>query len=519
MSLLNTIAARSIGAILLATVAIGLANTVNAQEPRARGLAEMPSRKPSAPPDVGEDQKPCDKDSAFCPVRPCSAKSVLCIDASNNVVDDDEESYRALIDTKNAEQVKLLFDNAHDKAEFYTFVNVKNDFEDGNIIAACANHKTGSFTIANIAIDYKGPKGSSAVSFVPLSTLFIHANSVDVGKNATTPGCTFKSASHQAGPYLLYSGPAQDQQEYTLHLKTTAGVVPSTTHFAMFAKLASSAAAVWPGFIAISQPAGALVNTVAADLDALSAEASVTSNIEYSAVLTAEKQERKDAGRRLQVWSPRLGEKRNSGYMEISQGRSASIVMDANAQHDWITPDDVLSNTGLGSPHRCILGTASCDKEQSFSRALNADFELYGDFQTARATPQPGEVASNEDTRSTSRASQSGGTSWIKSGSENWETVFQTCEKIRTTADDLGLTPINSLLVRWALLQRATLIDVLRDYQSGKLKGGVENGLKAASRVGMDEPYKQCWDANVDDRRMHAVEALMNKAKFSPAIP
>ena len=88
----------------------------------------------------------------------------------------------------------------------------------------------------------------------------------------------------------------------------------------------------------------------------------------------------------------------------------------------------------------------------------------------------------------------------------------------RSTADELGLTPIDALAVRWALLQRARLIDVLRDYQSGKTTG-MEGAIKAASRVGMNDAYKQCWDAALDDKRIHAVEALMNGRKFSPAIP
>ena len=527
MALRNRIVRGSLGAALVAANIIGLSAAPRAQDRPAQ--VDLPSRKqeaPAAAPALSEArslQRPCDKDSEFCPVTSCGSKSVLCIDASNRPSADDEASYRALIDPKNAEQVKLLFEDEGGKpfapgdGNFYSFVRVNNHFEDGNIIGSCAGNKTGHFTIVNIAIDYKGQKGASIVSFVPLSTLFIQANSVDLSKNASASGCTFKSAGHQIGPYLLFSRPADEQQEYTLHLKTTAGLVPSPTKFAMFAKLATSAAAVWPGFIALSQPAGALIGTVAADLDQLSAEAAVTSNIEYSAVLTAEKRDRKDAGVQLHVWSPRFGEKRNSGYMAFAQVRSASIIMDANASHDWITPDDVLSNTGLGSPHRCIPGSSStCDREQSFARALNADFDLYGDF-TSVSAPKQNDGMSDGDGQRPGRGN-SGSSSRVKSGAENWNTVFQTCEKIRTTAADLGLTPIDALAVRWALLQRARLIDVLRDYQSGKMTG-MEGAIKAASRVGMNDAYKQCWDAALDDKRLHAVEALMNGRKFSPAIP
>ena len=63
------------------------------------------------------------------------------------------------------------------------------------------------------------------------------------------------------------------------------------------------------------------------------------------------------------------------------------------------------------------------------------------------------------------------GSTRVKDGAENWAAVFETCERIRTTADELGLTPIDALAVRWALVQRARLIDVLRDYQSGKTTG------------------------------------------------
>jgi hypothetical protein len=523
VALRNGIACGSLGAVIIAVNVIGLPAALRAQERPAQ--IDLPSRKQAAPAAAPAEaralQRPCDKDSEFCPVTSCGAKSVLCIDASNKASADDEDSYRALTDPKNAEQVKILSEDESGKpfapgdSNFYSFVRVNNHFEDGNVIATCADNKTGRFTIVNIAIDYKGQKGSSVVSFVPLSTLFIHANSVDVGRNASAAGCTFKSASHQIGPYILYSQPTDQQQEYTLHLKTTAGLVPSPTKFAMFAKLATSAAAVWPGFIALSQPASALIGTVAADLDQLSAEAAVTSNIEYSAILTAEKRDRKDAGVQLHVWSPRLGEKRNSGYMEFAQVRSASIVMDANASHDRIGAEDVLSNTGLGASHRCIPGSSStCDREQSFVKALNAEFDLYGDFTTVSAPRQNDGMG--DDGQRPGRGSS--GSTRVKSGAENWAAVFQTCERIRTTADELGLTPIDALAVRWALLQRARLIDVLRDYQSGKMTG-MEGAIKAASRVGMNDAYKQCWDAALDDKRMHAVEALMNGRKFSPAIP
>jgi hypothetical protein len=201
--------------------------------------------------------------------------------------------------------------------------------------------------------------------------------------------------------------------------------------------------------------------------------------------------------------------------MEFAQVRSASIVMDANASHDRITAEDVLSNTGLGASHRCIPGSSStCDREQSFVKALNAEFDLYGDFTTVSAPRQNDGMG--DDGQRPCRGSS--GSTRVKSGAENWAAVFQTCERIRTTADELGLTPIDALAVRWALLQRARLIDVLRDYQSGKMTG-MEGAIKAASRVGMNDAYKQCWDAALDDKRMHAVEALMNGRKFSPAIP
>jgi hypothetical protein len=515
---------------LVACLTLTFANTVEAQRRPAGAAAEARGRAAAETLEASEQQKPCDKESAYCPTRPCSKDSVLCIDASDKAGDDHEKSYVQIVDPKNDSLRKTIFQNLSNeeqrheppKGEFYTFVIVKNQFEDGRIISACAERKTGSFTIANIIIDYKGQKGSPVVSFVPSSNLFIHANSVDVAKGASARGCTFKSASRQTGPYLLYSAPEAGQLEYTLHLKTTAGFIPPASHFAMFAKLATSAAAVWPGFIAISQPAGVLVNTAATDIDQLNAEAGVTSNIEYSAVLTVEKRnEKKDAGLSLQIWSPRLGSKKDTGYMEVSQKRSASIVIDANEQSEWITPDDVLSNPGLGSPHRCIPGTAACDKEQSFAKALNASFVLYGDF---KSVPDPNAGRKSDGSDGQPRASTeptgtqtSGGASRPKNGAENWNAVFETCEKIRSTAADLGLTAIDSQLVRWALLQRAQLIDVLRGYQNGT-ESGFEKALKAASRVGLNDPYKVCWDAAIDDKRMRAIGAVMGK-RFSPAIP
>jgi hypothetical protein len=531
LSLVHKIAAVSLVTSLVASLTFGLTDIVHAQKKPA-GVARKPySDERAIAVEAAATAAPCDKDTTFCPTRPCSQSSVLCIDASDNAKDDNEKSYLAIIDPKNAELAKIIFENPgsdeqwHEppKGEFYSFVTVKNQFEDGNIIRACADRKTGSFTLANIAIDYKGLKGSSVVSFVPLSTLFIHANSVDVAKGSSTKGCTFKSASRQTGPYILHSAPVSGQQEYTLHLKTTAGFVPAASHFAMFAKLATSAAGVWPGFITVSQPAGTLITTVGADLDQISAEAAVTSNIEYSAVLTTEKRkEKKDAGLSLQVWSPRLGSKSEAGFMEVSQRRSASIAIDSNEQNEWIAPEDVLSNSGLGSPHRCITGSSFCDKEQTFAKALNTGFALYGDFTSAAASGGNRDAGTASAETPPQRASAgatsgSGGTARPKSGAENWSTVFETCEKLRTTAGDLGLTAIDSLLVRWALVQRAKLIDVLRDYQNGTAKD-FEKAIKAASRVGQDEPYKQCWDAAIDDKRMRAIEAVMGK-KFSPAIP
>jgi hypothetical protein len=507
----------------LAALALCFANGAEAQRRPNAAAPEARGNVGVAAPADGSEQKPCEKDSTYCPTRPCSKESVLCIDASDKEADNDEKSYLALLDPKNDGFRKIIYDSPvneerrrEPRGEFYTFVTVKNLFEDGKIIRTCSERTTGSFTIANISIDYKGPKGSPAVSFVPSSVLFLHANSVDVAKGSSVHGCTFKSAGRQTGPYLLYSAPEPGQFEYTLHLKTIAGFVPPASHFAMFAKLAISAAGVWPGFIAVSQPAANFATTAAADIDQLNAESAVTSNIEYSAVLTVEKRpEKKDAGLSLQIWSPRLGTKKDTGYIEISQRRSASIVLDANEQNEWIAPDDVLANAGLGSPHRCIPGTSACDKEQPFAKALNASFALYGDFKSV-SDPNARKSDGTDGQQAPGSGSQTpGGTNRPKSGAENWNAVFETCEKIRMTAADLGLTAIDSLLVRWALLQRAQLIDVLRSYQKGA-ETGFEKALKATSRVGLTESYKVCWDAATDDKRMRAIEAVIGK-KFSPA--
>ncbi len=529
----NRLSGYSIMAILIANLTLGLTGAAHAQKKNTHSEQKKEQKKERSAPatepaTLAAEAVPCDKSLGFCPARPCSATSVLCIEASDRGDAAEEKSYSALTDPKNADLKKVILETPSNEAQrheppkggFYTFLTVKNEFEDGNIIRACAGSKTGAFTIANISIDYKGSKGSSPVSFVPSSPLFIHANTVDVAKNVSAKGCTFKSASSQLGPYVLYSSYEPGQEEYTLHLKTTAGVIPPATHFAMFAKLATSVSAVWPGFIAISQPAGALATTVAADLDQLNAEAAVTSNIEYSAVLTPDKRsEKRDAGMHLQIWSPRLGEKKNSGFIEISETRSASIVIDSNQQNEWISPEDVLSNTGLGSPHRCIPGTGVCDKEQLFIKALNTDFALYGDFKSVAKSPSDGasQGGGNGGGGGGGAGGGGGGNSKPKSGSENWNTVFETCEKIRSLSSDLGLTAIDAQLVRWAMLQRAKLLDVLRDYQNGGAPD-YRPALEKTSRAGLSDPYKQCWDAGVDDKRMHAIQSVMAK-KFSPAIP
>src|SRR5690349_6948152 len=143
----------------------------------------------------------------------CSNGSTLCIEAvtGQDIAAPDrpfEKSYAAVINAENLTLRSKIYGTGRDGAplvDFYTFVRVQNHFEDGAIIAQCNNRgERGNFTTANVVIDYIGAKGASPVTFVPLGALFVHASNVD-DKGKPVSGCTFKSAGHQTGPYLLYT--------------------------------------------------------------------------------------------------------------------------------------------------------------------------------------------------------------------------------------------------------------------------------------------------------------------------
>jgi len=203
-----------------------------------------------------------------------------------------EESYIKLLNATN-EDKKIIFGRTRSPeahllpGEFYTFVKIKNDYQDAKILKGCWRTKTkkeGSFITTSVSIDYRGQSGISTVNFVPNGLLFVQYTNIDEnGKRVD--GCTFKSVSDMVGPYVLYSGFAPGQGEYTLHFNTTRGKQTKSS-FGAIAALALSAAAVWPGFVAVSAPVAALTKTVAGEMDkAFSGTNAIT--VQYIATLTA----------------------------------------------------------------------------------------------------------------------------------------------------------------------------------------------------------------------------------------
>ncbi len=368
--------------------------------------------------------------------------------------------------------------------EVYTFMVVRNHFHDTNVLERCSGDLfESSFISTNISIEYRGVDGSTAVNFVPAGALFIQGtNADDSGKRVE--GCTFKSVSDQIGPYLLYTGFLPGQGEYTLHFNATRGKQTSSS-LATIAALALSAAAVWPGFVPIAAPVAALTNTFATDLDKLFTGTSVVT-VQYMARLTAVRKasddERKNAelgnsgvGYYLAISSPRLNsvsKSHDGGFLEVYEGRSASIAVDGS-YGDHISAEDILNNLSLGAAHNCLPGVDTCGKSSGFLKALGADFDDVGDFKD-KAT-------------------------WIK--------LFSTCSKIRQKASELGLTSIDALLVRWAVLAKANLLGFIRQHQSGG-QSSYSEILKQVQSLSMPDSSKLCWDTG-DQARLDAIGKVM----------
>ncbi|WP_125461847.1 MULTISPECIES: hypothetical protein [Rhodomicrobium] len=403
--------------------------------------------------------------------------------------------------------------------EFYTFLAMRNRFLDPVAIKNCNGSRDSWFTAAKLGIEYKGKRGTARGSALPETVLFAYGNNSNPDAKTKFKGCIFASAGDRVGPYLIHSDFAEGEGEYELHFVVTAGRQLEGDAFATIAKLALSASAVW---MPIAAPVGALVSTVATDLDKLLSQNSASS-IQYLAILTADR-DGKDgdsypAGYYFKISSPNwLTE--GVGSMEIYQSRSASIILDANpGENALISPEEILSHQGLGAGHRCLPGNASCAKEDFFSKALGQSFELYGEIAASKApktgapaeTTAPAVPATDAVGERPTRETGGEGSSSTKT---SWAKVFALCEKIKATAQDLGLSKIDALLVRWALLNRAKLYPVLKAYHEDKKAAPFAGAILAAARVGDPAPETACWDFGSDGRQLALIQDIMKK-KFA----
>jgi hypothetical protein len=372
--------------------------------------------------------------------------------------------------------------------EFYTAITLINKFQDGLIIASCGNNKLASnYAAATFTIDYIGPKGSPIANLIPQTPLFSYA---DPTSQTPTAGCVFSSAPDQSGPYVIYSGFGDGQEGYNVHFVGTAGKDVDGSAFTNIAKLALAAAAVVPVAVPIAGPVSALITTVAPAIDALvSKSKNAAFSRQYLLIMSPAQNAKKAinypngyfASVSSPYWLPKT--KGDPGGMLIYQRKSSSIIIDANPNKMLIRPDDILANRALGSPHACIASIGTCPKEDLFEKTLGASFDLYGDFKTLK----PAAPADATD---------------------KWAAAFTVCEKIRATAINLGLSPIDALLARWAMLNKNGLFEALdnKDYA---------DAIKATTRVGVTKVQDLCWDDNVDTQALNEIAMLTGKT-FSP---
>jgi hypothetical protein len=481
-----------------------------------------------------------------------------------------EESYRKLRESGKAGAIFDRPSNFSQKElyskEFYTFFKINNFLNDDLIISRCGSNGDKWYVAINMRVDYQGSKGSQAVSFIPDTPIIVDGNNQDAAKGIVSRGCTFKSLNlKQNGPYLLYTGFDQGQGEYTLHFNVSVGSTKDPLGLSMFTKLALAAGGSLPGLV-IPAGFGNAAGQLSATLDTVIDRASSFAlNVQYSAVLVVDRKLGADevsayqqykpwqqvTGSYLKIGSPILDVKNEVaeatdtgsskcksevferfpgvrtpdgsaqyangacvGYIEIFQGRSASIVWDASST-DAITADDILLNPGLGLPHNCIIGASSCGKDAStFLKTVGAAaiLDVGGDL-----------------------VSTAPGSKEKPSGVDNWAKVFTACQKIRQSATELALSPIDALLVRSALLQKTGFLTKLQQYANWNranprpLRGQnkpdattaatnttpadpVANEYAAAIRdVKLsvnDDPFKQCWSLD-DAKKLAALKEIM----------
>jgi hypothetical protein len=426
-----------------------------------------------------------------------------------------ETSYLSLINPNTtSDQIKAIFGEVRPAGEdrlgagdFYTFLKLDNYFNDDLIFAQCSKSGDKWFLSLNLKIDYQPLKGSQLIGLVPDSVILLNGN--NAGEKGVSRGCTFKSMNlRQTGPYILYAGFGDDQGEYIFHFNATTGSTSTPSGLAMFTKLALAVVGALPG-LTIAPGVGPAVATLAGTLDTLiDRNSSFLLNSQYSAALTTKKQGQKEyitnqpwnqiTGPHLSISSPYLDRKHGNkatGYFEAYQGRSASIVLDSSSLK-IIKGDDILSNPGLGVPHNCVPGFGSCGKDASFfAKAGGASISL----------------DTNADLTTTAQ-----GTKDKLSGAENWSKIFSACQKIRETASDLGLSTIDKLVVRWALVQRAGLYELLKAFQDplnpkyDAAQTAYKPAVDAAAKLGRVASMDECWSAQ-DTLGMKAIEEVMGK--------
>ena len=241
------------------------------------------------------------------------------------------------------------------------------------------------------------------------------------------------------------------------------------------------------------------------------ANSSVESTIEYSATLPVfppkstsicanqAKPSPETCNVFVTVSSPRL---KNIGEFDLFISRSASIVVDANPQ-EIITPDDVLTTAGLGNSHRCIPGTNACSKDKDVA-LFDTSFDLYGDTENRKAdtrSPSSGRMSHSSDDSgfSTGALPDSNQQSFKAPKAIDWGSVASECARIKAKTKELGLSKIDALLVRWAILERNRISPRTRSSDNSSLS-------------------QNCWDATPgtgDEEKLRALEVLFAPTKFS----
>jgi hypothetical protein len=401
-----------------------------------------------------------------------------------------EDSYLKLIRPTNSHHVKTLFDRSSSidllPGEFYTFVKMDNYFKDDDIYTACDNNGRHFAIAVSVYIDYQGLKGSLPVIFVPKSVILSDNNRIS--NNLPRNGCEFKSTKiSQTGPYVLSSNFGRGQGEYTLHFDTATGTSSRASSLAMFAKAALAVVGALPGF---TLPPGvtAGIPIVTGTLDTLIDRAGgFVVDAQYSAVLTATRPASIENGEVTEYQKGKPFKQVTGFYLRIT-----SPFVD---QHNSRGSDEI-KNKGAGVLEIYQGRSASIIIDNSNSRDISVTFtQAKSELMT-----EIGKLGPN-----------------VTTGLEAaWSNIFSGCRKIQDTASELGLSPIDALLVRWALLQDVGLFDTLIAYYDEqnpaheKVMKAYDGAITAAARLGNAKPITYCW-TQTDTKRLDAVGMIMDR--------